>query len=152
MAVWGISCHLDGGAPVVVAVGATGPRGSLVGTEVFRHRANPKVSWGEMLRELAAHLEAALQRAKPDAVVIRSLDWTKFRKETTSKPRYQVEGVLLEVATRFNVPTAAMSGLEIGRLFKTTKAVIQAEAATAFGGDEDAGSAAIAALELAGQA
>lgn len=152
MSVWGISCHLDDGAPVVVAISATGPRGALNGTEVFRHRANPKVSWGQMLRELAAHLDAALQRAKPEAVVVRSLDWIRFRKESTSRPHYQVEGVLLEVATRLDVPTAAMSGLEIGRLFKTTKAIIQAEALATFGGDEDAGGAAIAALALAGQA
>jgi hypothetical protein len=80
------------------------------------------------------------------------MDWTRFRKETTAKPRYQVEGVLLEVATRRGVPTQVMSGLEIGRLFKTTKAAIEAEAAAAFGGNEDAGGAAIAALSLAGQA
>lgn len=152
MAVWGISCHLEHAEPVVVAISATGPRGALRGEEVFRHRANPKVSWGEKLRELASHLEATLERAKPDAVVVRSMDWTRFRKESTARPRYQVEGVLLEVATRLGVPTQALSGQDIGRLLKTTKALAEAEAKGAFGGDEDAGSAAIAALALVGQA
>lgn len=152
MAVWGISCHLDRGEPTVVAMSATGPRSSLSGEEVFRHRANPKVTWGEKLRELAAHLEAALFRAKPDAVVVRSMDWTKFRKESTARPHYQVEGVLLEVATRLGVPTQALSGKEIGKLLGTTKAQAEAEAKVVFTADEDAGAAAIAALTIVGQA
>lgn len=150
MAVWGIACRLEAEQPVVVAIEATGPRGALTGREAFRHRANPDVPWAEKLRELAAHLDAALQRDRPDAVVVRSMDWTKLRREAVAKPRYQVEGVLLEVSARLGVLAEAHSGLAIGKLLGTTNA--EAEAQTAFGSEVEAGAAAIAALQRIGEA
>jgi len=152
MAVWGIACRLEAEQPVVVAIEATGPRGALTGREAFRHRANPDVPWAEKLRELAAHLDAALQRGRPDAIVVRSMDWTKLRREVVAKPRYQVEGVLLEVSARLGVLAEAHSGLAIGKLLGTTKADAEAEAQTAFGSEVEAGAAAIAALQRIGQA
>lgn len=152
MAVWGIACRLEAEQPVVVAIEATGPRGALTGREAFRHRANPDISWADKLRELAAHLEASLQRDRPEAIVVRSMDWTKLRKEAVAKPRYQVEGVLLEVSARLGVPVEAHSGLSIGKLLGTSKAEAEAEAKAAFGSEVEAGAAAIAALERIGQA
>lgn len=152
MAVWGISSRLEAEQPVVVAIEATGPRGGLKGREAFRHRANPNVAWAEKLRELAAHLDAALQRDRPEAVVIRSMDWTKFRKEAVARPRYQVEGVLLEVSARLGVPVESHSGLSIGKLLGTSKADAEAEALAAFGAEPEAGAAAMAALHRIGQA
>jgi hypothetical protein len=152
VAVWGIACRLEAEQPVVVAIEATGPRGSLSGREVFRHRANPDVPWAEKLRELAAHLDAALQRARPEAVVVRSMDWTRFRKESVARPRYQVEGVILEVGSHLGVLVEPHSGKSVGKLLGTTKDAAEDEARLAFGSEVEAGAAAIAALQRIGKA
>jgi len=152
MAVWGIASRLDTEQPLIVAIEASGPRSAATGHEVFRHRGDPNIPWSSKLRELAAHLDEALKRATADAVVIRSMDWTRFRKEAVARPRYQVEGVLLEVAARRGVPVEALSGLAIGKLLGISKADAEDEAKRAFGSELEAGAAALAALVKAGQA
>lgn len=150
MKTWGIACHIDKDQPVVIAIEATGPRAALQGREVFRHRGNPNEAWAEKLRFLTADLEAAIDRERPDAVVVRSMDWTRMRRENLTRARYQLEGAVLAAAARHVAQVEALSGDAIGRRLAATKAAIEAEAARAFGGDAAAGAAAIAGLETLG--
>src|SRR5436305_821488 len=117
MSVWGISGHLEAGEPVVVGIWANGPRGSLKGQEVFRHRSSPNDEWSQKLRALTADLETALKRDPPDAFVIRSLDWSPAtRREEVARRRYQIDGALLAAARRHVEIVDALSGRELGAL------------------------------------
>src|SRR6266508_4160377 len=148
MSVWGIFAHIESGEPVVVGVRVNGPRGSLTGKEVFRHRSSPNDDWSQKLRALTAHLETALKQDTPDALVVRSLDYSPAtRREEVARRRYQVEGAILAAARRHVEIVDSRSGRELGALCGSKKAAVLAEAAAAFGDElQDAGAAAIGAL------
>lgn len=154
MSVWGISSHLESGQPVVVGIRVNGPRRSLSGKEVFRHRSNPNDDWAQKLRAIAADLETVLQRDRPDAVVLRVMDSSPAsRREQVARKRYGVDGVILAAARRHVDIVDSRSGKELGSLCGSSKNAVQAEASAAFGGGlKDAGAAAIGALVLVGQA
>jgi hypothetical protein len=154
VAVWGISSHIEAGEPVVVGFRVNGPRGSLTGAEVFRHRAVPSDDWAQKLRAMTAHLETVLKQDRPDALVVRSLDWSPAtRREAVARKRYQVDGAILSASRRQVEIVESRSGKELGTLCSSSKAAVEAEATSAFGADwKDAGAAAIGALVLAGQA
>jgi hypothetical protein len=153
MTVWGVSSNLEGGEPLVVAVELQGPRGSLSGGEVFRHRTNPKEDWAQKLRALTADLETTLKRNPPDALVVRAMDWWAKRKEELTRKRYQIEGAILAAARRHVDPVESKSGKELGNLCGGNKQDVETEAAEAIGEElKEAGAAAIGALVLAGQA
>lgn len=154
MSVWGISANIEAGEPLVVGIRVKGPRGSLSGSEVFRHRSTPTDDWSQKLRALTAHLETALNQDRPNAIVVRSLDWSPAaRREEVARRRYQVDGAILAAARRHVEIVDSRSGRELGTLCGSNKAGVMAEAESAFGADlADAGAAAIGALVLTGEA
>jgi hypothetical protein len=154
MSVWGIWSHLEAGEPVVVGIRVNGPRGSMSGAEVFRHRASPSDDWAQKLRAMTADLETALRRDRPDGLVVRALDWSPAaRREDFARKRYQLEGAILAAARRHAGIVESRSGRELGSLCRSNKATVEAEASSAFGDRfKEAGAAAIGALVLAGQA
>lgn len=153
MTVWGVECHIEAGQPVVTALAVDGPRLSASGSVVFHLRSAPIEDRAQQLRSLAAAFETQLSASLPSAVVIRSIDWNRFTKETTTRPRYQVEGVLLAAARRHVELVEAAHGRAIGDILGYSKAAAEAEAAERFGGEHmQAGSAALAALVRAGEA
>jgi hypothetical protein len=154
MSVWGISAHIESGEPVVVGIRVSGPRGSLKGKEIFRHRSSANDDWSQKLRALTADLETALRQDRPDALVVRSLDWSPAtRREQVARKRYQVDGAILAVARRQVDIVESLSGKELGTVCGSNKKAVMAEASSAFGEDlANAGAAAIGALVMAGQA
>jgi hypothetical protein len=158
MSVWGISCGLENGVPVVHAVDVTGPRATLAMKEIWRHRAaaSKNKDWSQMLVDLAADLDTALRTAgrtaMPSAIVVRSIDWNRFQKNTTTQPRHQVDGVIMATARKHVDQVEALSGLQIGARCKSSKDDVVAEARTVVGEAlAEAGAAGIAALVLAGE-
>ncbi len=152
MSVIGIGCRLDKGEAVVVGVQVTGPVASCSGVEVFRHRTDPQDSWAQKLALLANDLDTQLARLTPEAIVVRSMDWSAARREQTVRPRYQVEGVILAIARRRLPDVEARSGREIGTLCRSSKPEVESLAAAhLLGLDRDAATAAIGALFLVGQ-
>lgn len=153
MTAWGIACHIEGGEAVVVAVEIDGPRDGPNGSQVFAHRTNPKDDWPQKLNLLAADLDTQLRRVRPDALVVRSLDWTPSRREAPTRQRYQVEGAMLAVARRYIELVRGQSGREIGQTCGSTKQAVEDEAEETFGASlRQAGAAAISALVLAEEA
>jgi hypothetical protein len=158
MSVWGISCGLEGGAPVVHAVEVTGPRSAISMKQIWRHRAaaSKKKDWAQLLVDLAADLDTALRTAgrknMPSAIVVRSIDWSRFQKNTTIQPRHQVDGVITVTARKHVKLVEALSGLQIGARCKSSKDKVVAEAKAVVGvALAEAGAAGIAALVLAGE-
>jgi len=151
MRVWGIGCHARAGQAIVVALEVEGSRSSpSPGREVFRHKSNPKEDWALKLALLASDLDTELRKAPPDVVVVRSMDHTQSRRDQTTRPRYQIEGVVLAIARKWVGTVQASSGREIGDICGANKAAVEAEAKLKFPGtDVDAAAAAIAALVIA---
>lgn len=153
MAVWGISSNLEKGEPVVVGVELQGPRGSLAGREVFRHRGDPKEDWAQKLWALTSDLETTLRHQPPEALVVRAMDWAPKRKEATTRKRYQIEGAILATARRHVERVESRSGRELGDLCDANKAEVEKEAAAVLGDElKEASAAALGALVLAGRA
>jgi len=151
MKVWGIGCRVMAGQAVVVGLEAEGPRDLATGRRVFRHKSNPKEDWALKLALLASDLDTELRKAPPDAVVVRSMDHTPSRRDLITRPRYQIEGVVLAVARKYVATVQAHSGKEIGDLCRTSKVAVEEEARLRFPGEDvDAGAAAIAALVVSG--
>ena len=147
MKVWGIGCRVKAGQAVVVGVEVEGPRDSATGRRVFKHQSNPKEDWALKLELLASDLDTELRKSPPDAVVVRSMDHTLSRRDQVTRPRYQIEGVVLAVARKYVAVVQAHSGKEIGVLCKSNKAAVEEEARLRFPGEDvEAGAAAIAAL------
>lgn len=137
----------------MLGVEVEGPRNSMLGREVLRHRSDPNQEWAKKLRSLVADLDTALRGSSPDALVVRSMDWAGARRESTARIRYQVEGAILAVASRYVDVVQSRSGREIGDICGSSKQAVDSEASAVFGDQlKEAGAAAIAALVLAEQA
>jgi hypothetical protein len=156
--VWGIACKLDRGAPVVVAVQVTGPRATLSIKRVWGHRATAsnKRDWSKQLVDLAADFDTALRTASrtaaPSAIVVRSIDWNRRQKDTTTRPRHQVDGVLMATARKHVNLVEALSGKQIGTQCGSSKDEVEDEVRAAVAEAlVDAGAAGIAGLVLAGE-
>lgn len=146
MAVLGIACRLEQGRPIVEGVRFEGKRGSLTGQSVFRHVADSRDDIAQQLRSLSEHLETHLREASYGAVVVRSLDWSRQRREEMVRKRYQVEGALLAVARRFVDRTESLNGRDTGAVCGSDKRAAEAEAAAIVGEKlKEAGAAALAA-------
>lgn len=151
MKVWGIGCRVIAGQAVVVGLEAEGPRDHAMGRQVFKHKSNPKEDWALKLALLASDLDTELRKSPPDVVVVRSMDHTVSRRDQITRPRYQIEGVVLAVARRYVTTVEAHSGKEIGVLCDSNKVAVEEEARLRFPGEDvDAGAAAIAAIVLGG--
>jgi hypothetical protein len=150
--VWGMVARIERGTPVVIGLELSGSRAAPVGHQVFSHRCEVKDDTAKALMLLANDLETELAKKPPSVFVVRSMDWFQSPREKTTRPRLQVEGVLLAVARR-SVPMAvALSGREIAKLCDASKAQIEAEAAAVLGNlDLDAAVAGLGALVLAGR-
>lgn len=153
MPVWGVHCRQEDERPVitVVAVEATGePRL----TEVFSYPTDEHDERPDQLHAIARAFATKVKDAKPQVVVVRSLDKMvgRQRKDSVTRLHYQVEGVLLEVARRHVERVSALTGKEIGGVVGRPKAEVEGEAADHVGRDlKEAGGAALAARVLAGR-
>jgi hypothetical protein len=151
MQVLGIDAHVLKGRAVVAGVLVVREADSTIsGEKVFEHVANPHDDPAQQLRALVDHLSTELAGRQLEAVVVRAMDWTRFQREATSRPRYQIEGALLAEARRRVGLVASMNGREIGQLLGVSKAEAE-DQARGLVGDEAmiAGAAALAALRLA---
>jgi hypothetical protein len=150
MSVWGIASRIDRHEILVIGVDLVGPREVARGSEVLRHRSDPRDDWAQKLVLMANDFEAQLTRMQPTAVVVRSLDRPPAAsREGFARSRYQVEGVLLEVARRHVKVVRSQSGLAIAQTLGASKQAVQAEAMTTLGHlDNDAAIAGLAALVL----
>lgn len=148
MAVWGIAPRIEQGRPIVTALELSG---SVEAPEVVRaltHRCEP----GDPARALfllSTYLETELRKAPPRVVVVRAMDWTPNRRETTVRPRLHVEGVILAAVRREVETVQALSGKVIGDLLQLGKAGAEARAKVLLPGqDLNAALAGLAALAL----
>jgi hypothetical protein len=122
----------------------------LRGYGIFTHLSDRNDEFPLQLTSLASALASHLPDIRADAVVVRSIDWSRFMKSGLLQKRYCVEGVLLATARHRVELTIALDGHDIGRRAGSTKEVVEAEAANIF--DQklvEAGTAALAALRLA---
>ena len=137
----------------MIGVQLDGPRFSLSGKEVFRHRTNPKEDWSQKLLGLAADLDTTLRKGPPNALVVRRIDWTQFRKENVTRARYEIDGTILSTARRHVEIVDSKSGGELGKLCDSDKESLEHEAAQLLGDElKQAVAAGIGALVLVGQA
>ena len=100
MRVLGIDARIERGRAVVTGVLIHDEEGSLVGSKFFEHVADPQDDGAQQLRSLVDHLATELHHQRLEAIVVRAMDWSKFQKESTSRPRYQIEGALLAESRR----------------------------------------------------
>lgn len=153
MSCWGLTCEIRGADAIVTAVIASGSRETPVTIDVVSHRTNPHEDWAQKLRLLIADLHTQWRRKPPKAVVIRTLDWARNRREGPTRQRHQVEGAILAAAREHSSVVVSKSGKEVGSICGTTKADIEQEAAAVFGAkNKEAGGAVLAALVLADEA
>ena len=118
----GLSCSLINGRPSVVGVLAEHAGSGISGHEIFRHLADPQEGFPLQLVALANALESALPDIRADAVIVRSMDWSRFgRGQEVMQKRYSVEGVLLATARARVERTTSLSGREIGQRLASSK-------------------------------
>jgi hypothetical protein len=151
MTVWGVSCHLKRGEPVVVVLRVAGSRAAATSEQTIKFAFDPGLGRAQNLRELAAHIASRLVAETPDVVVLKSLDQDGRRPHgpSVTRPHYQVEGLLLGVITRDVAQVHALTGKEIADRLGIRKADAEADATVRFGGDTNAAIAALAALSFA---
>lgn len=149
----GLSISLRQGRPRVVAVIARETHEDIEYEKVLEHWAAMAEDDVQQLRNVAARVETLLSTQPADTVVIRRMDWNTQQKRELVAKRGRAEGVVA-AAVRAKVPACRFaSGQEAAALCGSTKAVVEAEAASVFGDDyKEAVSAARAALALAAQA
>lgn len=117
---------------------------------MFRHLSDPNEDFALQLSSLALALTSDLPDIAPDAVVVRSMDWSKFVKSGVQQKKYGTEGVLLATARRSVRLTESLDGRQIGQRAGSTKDEVENRARIIFGDSlVDAGIAALEALRLA---
>ena len=147
----GLACSLEAGHPRVRGVLVEFRDGDAVASSVFNHLGNPQTEFAQQLVDLADALRSQLPDISPDAVVIRSIDWTPNRREEFVQKRYSVEGVLVETARRAVERTFALNGRLVAQRCGGSKEEVEARALALVTDDrlKDAAAAGLAALRLA---
>lgn len=119
----------------------------------MHHRTDPGEDHAKKLSSIQADLETVI-REHGDATlaVVRAMDHRPFKKGITNEDeaRLEVQGVVLATVRRLLDKAIPLNGQQIGKVCRSDKATIAAVAKQQFGNDlEDAGMAALAALEIA---
>jgi len=152
MKVWGVSCTLDAKELLVVILELVeDASGAVQHAEVLRHRTNPGEDPAKKLANIQADVEATVKDTTATVAVVRAMDRSPFgRKQSTSEPRLQMEGVVLATLRREIPVVQARTGKEIGTDCEMSKDEVAEEARKRFGVErQEAGMAALAALRIA---
>jgi len=153
VAALGLYPFIEGGRFTVVGVTISGTEPNLTGKEVFRYRADAQEDHPLQLAGLMGAFSAALGAIAPEAIVVRSMDFSGRSGGLTVEKatKLEVEGILLAVSRRAVAKVEKLRGNDIALKLGTNKLTAEnrAEAIFASKGLREVGAAALAALELA---
>jgi hypothetical protein len=127
----GLSSRVVDGHPVVLGV-RVGRDGAAFGAEiVINHRPVRHSAWPDKLALVAGEVETYLRQNKTDSVVVKTIEQRTPvgapKLDDASRMRLHLEGVLLVTAQPLVPIVQVLNGQELGHLFGSDKATIEAE-------------------------